>query len=370
MREGGLLLVAVAAAAAAATAAAAAAPAAPSLACSLNPGRVGERQELACRLEGGGWDAGDAADVALLLLVPLPRGVGPDNAWLAAAAVAGAGGIVACGAGGPGPLAGSGVPPCPALAAGRAAAAPSPAALAACLPPAAAARASAAQSYLTTPLPAACTDEALPGRAQPALLAVAATAGTAPPTFTTALRARLAAPLPHSWLGGRAAAALSPPALVALHRANGSLAGLVAARGRRRWRPPVLGGPRAGRGGRGGRGLCHRGRGRGGRWGDGRGPPPGWGGRGAAQAAVKKGKPSCFLYTASQGEEGARRPTPSSAATPPLPLSLSQRPPPPPAAVCTTISTINTTPPATRPTRPARRQGDPPPACAGSTTRQ
>ena len=100
-----------------------------------------------------------------------------------------------------------------------------------------------ARFHLTTPLPSACTDEALPGRAQPALLAVNAAAsgegdGGDALSFTVAVRARLAPPDRHSCLGSVATVALPPPLVVAVcanvsmvARAGGSLAWGVPAPG-------------------------------------------------------------------------------------------------------------------------------------------
>jgi hypothetical protein len=100
--------------------------------------------------------------------------------------------------------------------------------LAACLP--AAAGKDPALFHLTTPLPAASTDEALPSRAQPALMAVAHSEGeegSGARSFTAAVRARLAPPDPGSWLGGVATAALPPRLVVAVH-SNGTVVGVVA----------------------------------------------------------------------------------------------------------------------------------------------
>jgi len=201
------------------TPASASTPLLPVLTCSLHPGGLGERQEVGCVLSGAVLSTGEGA----LLLVHLPPGIGPDNAWLAGAAVAGSGGVVACGAS-DAPLQGSGVPGCPALLQGNNAST----SLAACLPPSATAHP--ARFYLRTPLPAACTDEGIAARAQPALLAVAAAAAAgdngAVAFNSFALRARLPAPLPSSWLGGSVTVSLPPPVLVAV--ARGGAARVVA----------------------------------------------------------------------------------------------------------------------------------------------
>lgn len=221
-----------------AVAAATTSPSSPILTCTLHPGRLGERQGAACSLSGGGTTA-TRHHSNLLLLVPLPRTVGPDNAWLAGAAVAGVGGIVACGSG-EAPLAGSGVPGCPALGGGGGRNATSSTAarlLAACLPPAAVA--APARFYLTTPLSSTCTDEAVAGRAEPVLLAVAATPDSA--FFTFALRARLPRALPASWLGGPVAVSFPPPVLVAVG-SPGELEVLAVAGAGGEWAVPAPGG--------------------------------------------------------------------------------------------------------------------------------
>jgi hypothetical protein len=237
--------------------AAAAAPLPPSLTCTLHPGRLGERQELVCALQTAGQrpSAASAAATTHLLVLALPLSVGPDSAWLATGAVAGTGGVVACGAGVPqtgAPASPAGVGPCPALggflAGGGADAADAAAtSLVLCVPPTPATTPTAATAYfLTTPLHTACADEAVAARARPALVVARGVAGaeaadtatTATATDTTTfrvtvfrvtVRARLARPDPASWLGSTVTVRLPPPFIAAFHAANGSLAGVVAA---------------------------------------------------------------------------------------------------------------------------------------------
>jgi hypothetical protein len=195
----------------------------PSLACTLHPGGLGERQEVVCALRGLTTpDHAHHHTHTLLLLLPLPPAIGPDSAWLAAGALAGTGGVVACGDdddGGPPPV--GAVGPCPALTSDA-----SRAALARCVPPAAAT--SAARFHLlTTRLASACADEAVAARASPVLVVARASADGA--FFRVAVRARLARPDPRAWVAGAPApVALPPPFIAAFHASNGSFERVVA----------------------------------------------------------------------------------------------------------------------------------------------
>lgn len=189
-----------------------------SLSCSLHPGGVGERQEVVCTLHKE--QPPTTTTSSLLLLLPLPPSIAPDSAWLATAAPAGTGGVVACGDGGDAPAPLGSIGPCPALSDATAAAST----LARCVPPAAVTTPS--PFHLTARLSAACADEAVAARARPALVVARERAGT----FRVALRGRLAAADPRAWVSGPPAVVTLPPPLVAaFHPSNGSaFAGVLA----------------------------------------------------------------------------------------------------------------------------------------------